>query len=88
MSAGARWREEACAGLASLPQLRCLPRTAVLGAYGHGVFGALETLAPRGVTRFGGLRERLHVIRARRVLLATGAIERLRGLSAATTARA
>ena len=41
------WREDACAGLAPLPQLRCLTRTAVLGAYGHGVFGALETLARR-----------------------------------------
>jgi sarcosine oxidase subunit alpha len=65
------WREDACAGLASLPQLRCLTRTAVLGAYGHGVFGALETLTPEESRRFGGVRERLHVIRARRVLIAT-----------------
>ena len=71
------WREEACAGLAPLPQLRCLTRTTVLGAYGHGVFGALETLAPEESLRFGGLRERLHVIRAQRVLITTGATERL-----------
>ena len=57
--------------------MRCLPGTTVLGAYGHGVFGALETLAPARGARFGGLRERLRVIRARRVVLATGAVERL-----------
>ena len=49
----------------------------MLGAYGHGVFGALEVLTPEQAARAGGLRERLHVIRARRVILATGATERL-----------
>jgi sarcosine oxidase subunit alpha len=49
----------------------------VLGAYGHGVFGALETLSPPEAARFDGLRERLRIIRARRVVFATGALERL-----------
>ena len=71
------WREQLCARLARQPTVRCLPRTTVLGAYGHGVFGALEALRPADVARFGGLRERLHIIRARRVLLGTGATERL-----------
>jgi len=71
------WREGVCTGLAALPRLRCLTRTAVIGAYGHGVFGALERLTPQESLRHGGLRERLHVIRARRVLIATGATERL-----------
>ena len=71
------WRESVCTALTRLPTVRPLMRTAVLGAYGHGVFGALETLSPEERSRFGGLRERLHVIRARRVLLATGALERL-----------
>jgi sarcosine oxidase subunit alpha len=71
------WREGLCRTLAGLPRVRCLPRTTVLGAYGHGVFGALETLAPGEMVRFGGLRERLRVIRARRVVIATGALERL-----------
>src|SRR3984885_12594227 len=73
----AEWRESTCAAFAGLPQVRCLPRTTVLGAYGHGVFGALETLAGADAASRGGLRERLHVIRARRVIFATGAIERL-----------
>ena len=71
------WRAAIAAGLARLPSVRCLPRTTVLGAYGHGVFGALQTLSTEERARFGGLRERLRVIRVRRVLLATGALERL-----------
>ena len=71
------WRDATRAALALLPGVQCLTRTTVLGAYGHGVFGALETLSAEERARFGGLRERLRVMRARRVLLATGALERL-----------
>ncbi len=71
------WREGLCARLAGLATVRCLPRTTVLGAYGHGVFGALETLSPPEAARFDGLGERLRIIRARRVVFATGALERL-----------
>jgi len=71
------WRAATCAALAGLATVRCLARTTVLGAYGHGVFGALESLSAAESAAFGGLRERLRVIRCRRVLLATGALERL-----------
>jgi len=71
------WRERICAGLATFADVRCLPRTAIVGAYGHGVFGALEKLLPEETRAFGGLRERLRVIRARCVIFATGALERL-----------
>lgn len=71
------WRDHMCAQLRSMSRVRCLTRTSVLGAYGHGVFGALETLTAAQTQACGGLRERLHIIRARRVVLATGAIERL-----------
>jgi len=71
------WRESARGVLAGLANVRCLPRTTVLGAYGQGVFAALETLAPEEARRFGGLRERLRILRIGRVLLATGALERL-----------
>ena len=71
------WREANCAALSHHAYVRCLPRTTVLGAYGHGVFGALERLPAREARESGGMRERLHIIRARRVLLATGALERL-----------
>jgi len=71
------WRETQSTVLAGLGNVRCLPRSCVVGAYGHGVYAALEGLTPGESALFRGLRERLHIIRARRVLLATGAIERL-----------
>jgi sarcosine oxidase subunit alpha len=70
------WRSHALTALASMPQVRLRTRTCVLGAYGHGVYGALETVDP-GERARSGLRERLWVLRARRVVLACGAIERL-----------
>ena len=71
------WRAQTCAALAGLPRLQVLTATALLAAYGHGVFAALERLPHEESQRRGGLRERLHVIRAERVLIATGAHERL-----------
>jgi heterotetrameric sarcosine oxidase alpha subunit len=71
------WRTTLTARIAGMACVTCLPATTVLGAYGHGVFGALETLTPQESARFGGLRERLRIIRARAVVLAQGALERL-----------
>jgi heterotetrameric sarcosine oxidase alpha subunit len=71
------WRVAMEERLAAARCVRRLTRTTVVGAYGHGVFGALETLSEAQSARYGGLRERLHVIRARQVLVATGALERL-----------
>ena len=71
------WREAADAALANAATVQCLTRTSVIGGYDGGVFAALETLTNDESIRFGGMRERLHVIRAQRVLLATGATERL-----------
>jgi methylglutamate dehydrogenase subunit C len=71
------WRAQQSVQLARLPGVRVLTRTTVLGAYGHGVFAALEVLGESERAASGGLRERLRVIRARRVLLATGSTERL-----------
>lgn len=71
------WRGRVCAALRASGSVLCLPRSTVLGAYGHGVFGVLETLSPDESARFGGLAERLRIVRARRVVLATGALERL-----------
>ena len=71
------WRAARETDLAGTPAVRTLTRTAVIGAYGHGVFGALQTLSAEESALFGGLRERLRIIRARRVVVATGAVERL-----------
>jgi sarcosine oxidase subunit alpha len=70
------WRAGILKDISSDPRLRVLTRTQVVAAYDHGVFAAVETL-PGADGRSEGLpRERLRVIRARRVLLATGANER------------
>ncbi|MBV9345962.1 MAG: (2Fe-2S)-binding protein [Gammaproteobacteria bacterium] len=66
------WCDRLAADLAHMGHVRCLTRTAVLGAYGHGVFAAREAL-PDGP----GPSERLWVLRVRRLVLATGAVERL-----------
>ena len=70
------WREHMCTLLDNSPSVRCLPRTTVVGAYGHGVFAALETPERKPPNRTM-IRERLRIIRAREVILATGATERL-----------
>ncbi len=71
------WRAALADALDRRGSVRRLSRTAVIGAYGQGVFAALEELAPEEAARHGGLRERLRIIRARRVIFATGALERL-----------
>jgi sarcosine oxidase subunit alpha len=74
----AAWAEATLGALAALPDVTVLARTAVVSAYGHGVFGALEQRVP-GVAGVhpGEAPERLRVIRARRVVIAAGAVERL-----------
>jgi sarcosine oxidase subunit alpha len=71
------WLAAALATLAAAPNVRLLPRTAAIH-YGIGNFVTLaerctDHLPPAGAR---GPRERLWMVRARHVLLATGAIER------------
>ncbi|WP_404710073.1 2Fe-2S iron-sulfur cluster-binding protein [Sphingomonas sp. MMS24-J13] len=55
----------------------CLPRTTAIGLYHDGFVGAVERLTDHlPPAESTGPRERLHRIRAGRVVLATGAIER------------
>jgi methylglutamate dehydrogenase subunit C len=73
----AHWVEEMRAELALLPDVRLLGRTTVFGYYDHNVLGAIERVTDHLATPAAGLpRQRLWIIRARRVILATGAIER------------
>ena len=66
------WRAQRLADLFRAENCRVMTRTSVIGAYGHGVFALVE----RHVGQEGP-SETLHVVRARRVVLATGATERL-----------
>ncbi len=65
------WLDTIAGELAATPNVRLLPRTTVVGAFGHGVYSALES-AVAGEERW---RERWWRIRARRTVLASGAIE-------------
>jgi sarcosine oxidase subunit alpha len=67
----AEWVAAALEDLAAMPEVRLLPKTTVFGYYDHNFLGLVEH---RGDT--GGARKRLWKVRAKQVVLATGAIER------------
>mgnify|MGYP005839251627 CR=1 FL=1 len=72
-----RWVAQAQAELESLPEVTLLPRTTVFGYYDHNLLGALERVQDHEALPDPALpRQRLWKIRAREVVLATGAIER------------
>ena len=75
---GTAWAAEAVTELAAMPEVRLLPATTVLGRYDDNYFVAAERVgdllgpaAPAGLPRL-----RLWHIRARHIVLATGALER------------
>ena len=75
---GMEWARDAVAALGAMPEVRLLPETTVLGYYDDNYLIAAERVGERlGPAAPAGLpRQRLWHIRARRVVLATGAIER------------
>ncbi len=70
--AGADWAAATVAALAA-QGVRVMARTTVFGAYDHGAYGVLERAADPPA---GWAAERLWTVRARRTVLAPGAIER------------
>lgn len=74
----ASWREEMIAALEALPQVEILRRTNVFGYYDHNLLGALEQVSDH-LLRPGEheVRQRYRTFRAKQVVLATGASERL-----------
>ncbi|MGH8310161.1 MAG: 2Fe-2S iron-sulfur cluster-binding protein, partial [Steroidobacteraceae bacterium] len=69
----ARWLESTIAGLQRAANVRCLPRTAAVGCYDHNVVTLIEDVEAAGDT--SAPRERYWIVRPRRIVLATGAIE-------------
>lgn len=69
-AAGSQWARTAIGDLARQSNVRVLTRTLVTGYYDHDSLVAVEHRSD------GGVRQRLWQIRARRILLATGATER------------
>jgi len=74
---GADWADATVAELATLPNVRLLPRTTVIGAFDHGIYGAVERVSDHMHTPDAGKpRQILWRIYTRRTVLAAGAIER------------
>ncbi|MFN7051125.1 MAG: 2Fe-2S iron-sulfur cluster-binding protein, partial [Gemmobacter sp.] len=73
---GADWVAQVLAELASLPNVRLMPRTTITGAYDHGTFGALERVGLHLPARPHLPRECFWRIVAKRAILAAGALER------------
>ncbi|MCW3784157.1 sarcosine oxidase subunit alpha family protein [Defluviimonas salinarum] len=74
---GAGWAAATVAELASMPNVRLMPRTSVIGAYDNGTYGALERVGLHVATPAAALpRECFWRIVAKRAVLASGAHER------------
>ena len=74
---GADWAAGVVAELASLPNVRLMTRTAVIGTYDHGIYSALERVAdhlPQPAK--GQPRQILWRIYSKRAILCAGATER------------
>ncbi len=70
---GSAWAAATAAALATTGSARLMVRTTAFGSYDHGAFGLIEH---RSSAAEGWAEERLWQVRARQVILATGAIER------------
>lgn len=76
-NAGAVWAGAAVAELSSLPNVRVMPRTTVIGAFDHGILGAVERVSDHLYTpSHGKPRQILWRIYAGQSLLCAGATER------------
>ncbi|MEP3298295.1 sarcosine oxidase subunit alpha family protein [Tateyamaria sp.] len=74
---GAEWAAGAVAELASLPNVRLMPRTTVIGAFDHGIYGAVERVSDHMHTPNAGKpRQILWRLYTKQTLLAAGATER------------
>ena len=71
------WRNTMIAALGAMPEVRILKRTNVFGYYDHNCLGAVEKLSDGPPGGEGEPRQRYRIIRAKQVVLATGATERL-----------
>lgn len=69
------WRQARFAAMAST-DVRYWPRTTAFGLYDHGVVGLLERVTDHAAATRDLPRERFRIVRAGRIILATGAIER------------
>ncbi len=75
--AATSWVDELVAELESFSNVQTLPRSTAFGYYDHNFLGILQRRTDHlGISADSGSRQRLHRVRAKRVILATGAFER------------
>ncbi|MEO0357439.1 MAG: sarcosine oxidase subunit alpha family protein [Pseudomonadota bacterium] len=75
--AGHEWASKTVAELQSMPNVRVMPRTTIIGAFDHGIYGALERVSDHLATPADGKpRQILWRIYSKRSILAAGATER------------
>ena len=70
------WVAAAISELSGMREVRLLPRSTVFGYYDHNFLGIAERVGDHISLKDGSLRQRFWRVRAKRVVLATGAIER------------
>ena len=76
-AAGTDWVDTTLAELASLPNVRIMPRTTIIGAFDHGIYGAVERVSDHMHTPDADKpRQILWRIYAKGTVLAAGATER------------
>ncbi|WP_284759434.1 sarcosine oxidase subunit alpha [Agrobacterium sp. fls2-241-TYG-188a] len=73
---GYDWAQRTLAELKAMPNVQVLQRTTVFGYYNHNFIGLAERVTDHLATPGHEPRERLWQVRAKKVVLATGAIER------------
>ena len=74
---GADWATKVIAELAGLPNVRIMPRTTVIGAFDHGIYGAVERVSDHVHTPDAGKpRQILWRLYTKQTILAAGATER------------
>ena len=75
--AGATWAAKTCAELSAMPNVRLMTRTSVIGAFDHGIYGAVERVSDHLATPAEGKpRQILWRIYSKRAILTAGATER------------
>ena len=70
------WLADVLRELSTTERVVMLPRSTVVGVYDHNFLTVLERCADHRPTTGSGVRQRLHRVRAREIVLAAGAVER------------
>ena len=71
------WAKQTVSELASLPNVRLMSRTTIIGAFDHGIYGAVERISDHlKIPAEGKPRQILWRIYTKRAILAAGATER------------